>query len=76
MKNLFFALAFAGLTLAGCAEEPAETTEPIIDDAEVVTEPADDMMMETDSTMMEEGDMMADSTMMEADPMMADTTAM
>ena len=72
-KTPFLALALAGLAFVGCAEEEAETPDPIIDDAEVVTEPTDDMMIEEDSTMME--GTMTDSTMMD-DGMMADSTAM
>ena len=74
MKNLLAALALAGVALAGCAEEPAETPDPVAPEAEAVTEPVDDMMMEEDSTMME-GEMIdADTTML--DDAVADTTAM
>ena len=63
-KTPFLALALAGLTIVGCAEEEADTPDAIVvEETDVVTEPADDMMM-TDSTMMEDP-MMADSTMME-----------
>lgn len=40
------ALALAGLTLAGCADEEADVADPIQYDAEVVTEPTDDLAAE------------------------------
>jgi hypothetical protein len=65
MKNsLFLALAVASLSLAGCADDAAETDTVTVEPAPAVTEPADDMMME-DSTMMGDDAMMEDSTMME-----------
>ncbi len=66
-KTPLLALALAGLAFTGCAEDEADTADPIIDEAEVVTQPEDDLVVD-DSTMMEEG-MMADSVM-------ADTTSM
>jgi hypothetical protein len=68
MKSFVFALALAGFALAGCAAEEAETDVVVTEEADVVTPPADDMMMADTS--------MTDTTMvMEADTMMADTTA-
>ena len=55
-KTLLLALALTSVTLAGCAEEAAESDTVIVDDAAPITEPADDMMME-DTTMMEGGAM-------------------
>lgn len=86
-KTLLLALALTSVSLAGCAEEGAETDAIIVDEAATpMTEPADDMMMEADTSMMMDGSMEAapaGGTMegaapaggMEADPMMADTTA-
>ena len=62
----------AALALVACAEEPADTDMTIVEDAEVVTPPADDTMMMDDTTMTSDP-MMADTTMMEGE-MMADTT--
>lgn len=62
MKNFVFALALAGFALAGCAAEEAETTDvTVTEEADVVTPPADDMMMAdtsmtTDTTMVMEAD--------------------
>ncbi len=71
MKNFIFALALAGFVLAGCASEEAEpTTDIVVEDADVVTEPTDDMMM-ADTTMA--GD--STSMMMETAPM-GDSTGM
>jgi hypothetical protein len=80
-KTLLLALAVCSVSLAGCADDAAETDTVVVDPTtESVTPPADDMMME-DSTMMEddmmmEGDTaaMGDDAMME-DETMADTTA-
>lgn len=58
MKNFVFALALAGLALAGCANEEAEVTDVTVDQAEVTTPPADDLLMD-DSTAI---DMEADTT--------------
>ncbi len=72
-KSLLLALALTSVSLAGCAEEGADTDTVIVDPVAVPeTMPADDMMME-DTTMMEDG-MMADTTAMEAAPMTEDTT--
>ena len=60
----------AALAFVGCAEEPAEA--PVVDTpAEVVTPPADTMMV--DDTMMEDT-MMTDDGMME-EGLMEDTTS-
>lgn len=76
MKNLILALALVGFTLAGCAEEPAEPAEPIVNDAEVVTEPTDDILMEADTTMMEEGDVLGADTTATGVEAPVDTTAL
>jgi hypothetical protein len=79
-KTLLLALAVCSVSLAGCADDAAETDTVVVDPTtESVTPPADDMMME-DSTMMEddmmmEGDSaMGDDATME-DETLADTTA-
>lgn len=68
-KTILVALAATAFTLAGCADDTAETTDMPIETAPVETMPAEDMMMDT--TM---ADPMMDTTM--ADPMAApaDTT--
>ena len=71
MKKLLPLLA--ALAIVGCAEEPAEIDTTVEAPADVVTEPADDMMMD-DTTMTDDGMMMEDSTMMEGE-MMEDTTS-
>ena len=58
-KTLLLALALTSVSLAGCAEEGAETDAVIVDEtAAPMTEPADDMMME-DTTAMMDGSMEA-----------------
>lgn len=76
MKNFIFALALAGFALAGCASEEAEpTTDVMVEDADVVTEPADDMMM-ADTTMgADTTGMMMETAPMEDGAMTEDTTA-
>lgn len=68
MKTFLPLLAL--LAFVGCAEEPTEVEDTTIEaPAEVVTQPEDDaLLMEEDTTMMEQGDVM------EADSAMADTT--
>ena len=65
MKNTL-ALALALGVLAGCAEEPAvvDTDTTIVEPAEPVTEPADDLM---DDELMEDDVLMEDGEMMEGD---------
>ena len=46
MSRTLLALALTGLALAGCAEEEPVTPAPVPLDAEVVTEPADDLVIE------------------------------
>ncbi len=67
-KTLILALAVVGVSLTGCTEEEVVETEPVIIEtpAPVVTEPADDMMMDT-TTVLEEG-------VMTEENVIADTT--
>ncbi|WP_143537531.1 hypothetical protein [Rubrivirga marina] len=62
----------AALAVFGCAEEPADVDTTIVEPAETVTPPADDMMM--DDTTMTDDMMMEDTTMVDGE-MMEDTTS-
>ncbi len=69
-KTPFLALALSGLVFVGCTDEEAQTADPILDEAEVVTAPEDDLAVD-DSLLMGEPTMadstMADSTMTEGE---------
>lgn len=57
-------LAAALLVLAGCAGEETPTEAPVVEpDAEVVTPPADDVVV--DSTLLEPGPVLDDSAALE-----------
>lgn len=66
-----FLPVIAALAFFGCAEEPADVDTTVVEPAETVTEPADDMMMDTTMT---DDMVMEDTTMMEGE-MMEDTTS-
>lgn len=62
MKSFVLALAIAGVALAGCAAEEAETDVIVTEEAPVVTPAEDDLMVVEDTTVVMDGAVMEDTT--------------
>lgn len=68
-KSLILALAVVGVSLTGCTEEEVVETEPVVieETAPVVTEPADDMILDDTTTVLEEGVMTEENVIVDTD---------